>query len=188
MKKIPTIFLRDMSKRPALIIPIWHPNCTWVLDGEGVATLKYDGTCCLVRGGKLFKRREVKSTDLWPAGFELVDRDTALGRAVASSDKLIGWVPVGDGPEDRWHREAFEGSRFANGTYELVGPKIQGNKSRLSSHCLVKHSDVEQFPDAPRYFEGLRGFLTENVIEGLVWHHTDGRMAKIKRKDFGLAW
>lgn len=30
--------------------------------------------------------------------------------------------------------------------------------------------------------------LVENVIEGLVWHHDDGRMAKIKRRDFGLKW
>ena len=25
-------------------------------------------------------------------------------------------------------------------------------------------------------------------IEGIVWHHPDGRMAKIKRRDFGLSW
>jgi hypothetical protein len=31
-----------------------------VLDGEGVATRKYDGTSCLVSAAKLFKRYEVK--------------------------------------------------------------------------------------------------------------------------------
>lgn len=44
------------------------------------------------------------------------------------------------------------------------------------------------YPLAPHDFEGIKGFLAENVIEGLVWHHPDGRMAKIKRRDFGLKW
>ena len=25
-------------------------------------------------------------------------------------------------------------------------------------------------------------------IEGIVWHHPDGRMAKIKARDFGIQW
>jgi hypothetical protein len=41
-------------------------------------------------------------------------------------------------------------------------------------------------PDAPRMFEGLRTWLAENDVEGIVWHHPDGRMAKIKARDFGL--
>ena len=27
-----------------------------------------------------------------------------------------------------------------------------------------------------------------HVVEGIVWHHPDGRMVKIKRKDFGFKW
>ena len=60
MKKTPTIFVRDMSKQPALVTPEWKHGCEWVRDGEGVPTLKVDGTCCMVRDGKYFKRREVK--------------------------------------------------------------------------------------------------------------------------------
>jgi len=42
--------------------------------------------------------------------------------------KEVGWVPAGDGPEDQWHREAFEPQLgLPDGTYELVGPSIQGN-------------------------------------------------------------
>jgi hypothetical protein len=58
MNKIPTIFVRDMSKQPALVTPIWTSGCEWVRDGEGIATRKYDGTSCLVRDGKLYKRRD----------------------------------------------------------------------------------------------------------------------------------
>jgi hypothetical protein len=37
----------------------------------------------------------------------------------------------------------------------------------------------------PRDFDGLREYLAGKDIEGIVWHHSDGRMAKIKLRDFG---
>jgi len=168
-----------MTKQPALVVPAWNLNCLWVRDGEGLATRKYDGTSCLVRDGKLYKRRELRGTETAPAGFELVGFDDVTG-------KSVGWVPVSDGPEDRWHREAFHGE--SDGTYELLGPKIQGNKDGRTEHVLQAHRMARTYPLAPRAFEGIKAFLTENVIEGLVWHHDDGRMAKIKRRDFGLKW
>lgn len=180
MNKIPTIFVRDMSKQPALVIPEWHPDCLWVRDGEGIATRKYDGTSCLVRDGKLYKRRELRPGDAIPPDFESLGTDENTG-------KTVGWVPVGDGPEDRWHREAFDGWH-SDGTYELLGPKIQGNKDTRERHVLQKHNEARTYPLVPRDFEGIKAFLVENVIEGLVWHHDDGRMAKIKRRDFGLKW
>lgn len=30
----------------------------------------------------------------------------------------------------------------------------------------------------------LRGYLLMHTFEGIVWHHPDGRMAKLKRRDF----
>lgn len=181
MQKIPTIFIRDMSRQPALVIPDWHAECGWVRDGEGIATRKYDGTSCLVRDGKLYKRREARCEDRHklPADFELVEEDPY-------THKLFGWVPVGDGPEDRWHREAFHGE--SDGTYELLGPKIQGNKDQRTQHVLQAHRMARTYPLLPRDFEGIKTFLTENIIEGIVWHHPDGRMAKIKRRDFGMRW
>jgi hypothetical protein len=72
------------------------------------------------------------------------------------------------------------------GTYELVGPKVQGNPYHLEVHKLIRHG--ADLIDAPRDFDGLRVWLSEHTIEGIVWHHPDGRMAKIKRRDFGLSW
>jgi hypothetical protein len=180
LNKIPTIFVRDMSKQPALVINEWVPGTEWVRDGEGIATRKYDGTSCMVRNGKLYKRRELRTGDIAPPDFESLGTDENTG-------KTVGWVPVGDGPEDRWHREALDGWH-PDSTYELLGPKIQGNKEQRVKHCLQDHGMARTYPMAPRDFEGLKQFLTENVIEGLVWHHDDGRMAKIKRRDFGLKW
>jgi len=40
--------------------------------------------------------------------------------------------------------------------------------------------------DCPRTFDALREYLRGRDIEGVVWHHPDGRLVKIKGKDFGL--
>jgi hypothetical protein len=180
VKKIPTIFIRDMSRQPALVINEWKPGCEWVRDGEGVATRKYDGSCAMVRDGKLFKRRELKPGQPSPADFEQADFDDETG-------KTVGWVPVGDGPDDKYHREAFDGWH-PDGTYELLGPKVQGGIEGRVKHCLQNHNEARTYPLAPRTFDGIRQFLADNEIEGLVWHHDDGRMAKIKRRDFGIKW
>jgi hypothetical protein len=179
MKKIPTIFERDWDDDRSRVVNVWHKDCAWVRDGEGVATRKIDGTSCLVRDGKLFKRREVKKGQTPPSDFELATHDAETGKA-------MGWVPVGDGPEDTRHREAFD--RLVdrrNGTYELIGPSVQGNPEHADSHMLAAHADCEVL-DAPREFDALASWLAGKDIEGLVWHHADGRMAKIKLRDFGL--
>jgi hypothetical protein len=179
VKKIPTIFERDWAGDKSTVINKITPGCEWVFNGEGIATRKLDGTSCRVKDGKLYKRREVRGADAMPDSFELADFDEATG-------KSIGWVPVGDGPDDKWHRAAFIPG-MADGTYELVGPKIQGNPEGFADHALVSHSDTGSFSDAPRTFEGLRDWLSGKDIEGIVFHHADGRMAKIKLRDFKLS-
>lgn len=179
MKKIPTIFERDWNGDKSRVVNVPHKDCAWVFSGDGRATIKIDGTSCMVRDGKLYKRRELREGDAEPADFELASFDD-------ETKKRVGWVPVGDGKEDQWHSEAF--ARMPNpenGTYELVGPKVQGNPEHYAQHELVRHGNKEA-TDAPRDFEGLRAYLTGLDIEGLVWHHPDGRMAKIKLRDFGL--
>jgi hypothetical protein len=178
MKKIPTLFERDWNGDRSRVVDQVHEGCEWVIAGEGVATRKIDGTSCLVRKGELWKRRELRKGDAVPADFDLVDHDEETG-------KTVGWVPVGMGPEDKWHREAAY-EDMAEGTYELVGPKIQGNPEGYSQHRLVAHLSCQHYPEAPRTFEGLKSFLSGQNIEGLVWHHPDGRMAKIKLRDFGF--
>lgn len=180
MKKIPTIFERDWNGDRGRVLDKPHPDCAWVFAGEGVATKKMDGTACMIRDAKLYKRRELKPTDNAPEGMEIVGKDPETG-------KIVGWMPVGGGPEDRWHREAFfYADVWLDGTYELVGPKIQGNPEGAAQHMLASHSLARKYPEAPRTFEGLKDWLARLDIEGLVFHHPDGRMAKIKKRDFGL--
>lgn len=177
MKKTISLFARnydgDRLVRDELV-----PGAEWVAAGEGIATRKYDGTCCLVRGGKLWKRYDVKKGKTPPAGFAPdQEPDPVTGH-------WPGWVPVGDGSDDQWHREAMRAG-LADGTYELCGPKVQGNTEGYEDHVLIRHG-CEVLDDCPRTFYALREYLRERDIEGVVWHHHDGRMVKIKGKDFGL--
>ena len=188
MKKIPTVFERDWDGDRFRVTEQVHPGCEWVIEGEGVPTRKIDGTCCLVRDGRLYKRHEVREGKTAPEGFERVEDDGETG-------KTVGWVPVGGGPEDRWHREAWDETPIElrrDGTYELIGPKIQGNPEGVGAHRLVPHTaEVLHLLSDPRTFEDLREFFVDAAagglsIEGIVWHHPDGRMAKIKSRDFGV--
>lgn len=187
MKKVPTLFERDREGNRNLVLNRVNPACQWVFDGEGVPTRKLDGSCCLVRGGVFFKRREVKKGDAPPPDFEEAGFDEETG-------KRVGWVPVGDSNDDKWFREAFRNSAnvfgvvVPEGTCEAVGPHFQGNPEGYENDCLVPHDDglviLEEFP---RTFDGIRDYLSDKDIEGIVFHHHDGRMAKIKKRDFGLA-
>lgn len=198
MKKIISLFQRNYDGDRQVRNEV-TPGAEWVLAGEGVATRKYDGTCCLIRGDKLYKRYEsrvsreklplVVYVNFPPQGFEPVTEPDPI------TGKQQGWVPVGDGPEDQYHREAWKASgenltadELVQGTCELVGPKINGNHDNWHRHWLVMHSNAEKYPHCPRDFNGIREFLKKNPIEGIVWHHPDGRMVKIKAKDFGIAW
>ena len=178
MKKIPTIFERDGKH----LTFRWNPEARWVRDGEGVATAKYNGSACLVLGGELYRRRVVKAGQTPPPHWIHWNFDNP-------SPSGHGWLPITSCAEDAFHREAFPLYQvFPDGTYELVGPKLQGNPYKLSDHHLWMHG-MEILQDVPRtYHELQRWFMMYNQHEGIVWHHPDGRMAKIKARDFGFTW
>ena len=177
MRKIPTLFKRDPDNRSRLLREV-TPGCEWVTEGLGVPTLKIDGTCCLIKEGVLWKRREVKKGKPIPFVFRQEAHDLISG-------KRFGWVPVT--PEDTWHQEAWEmGGHFKpDGTYELVGPRVQGNPENYDRHVLLRHGEQE-LDQVPTGFDELAEWLRGRDMEGIVWHHEDGRKAKIKQKDFGF--
>jgi hypothetical protein len=176
MKKIISLFQRNYEG-DRLVRNEVVPGAEWVLEGEGIATRKWDGTCCMVRDGVLYKRYDCRKGKVPPEGFEPAQE------ADPETGHWPGWLPVGDGPEDRWFREAELPKE--DGTYELCGPKIQGNPERMTSHKLIPHGCWGLF-DCPRDFEALKEYLARTDIEGIVWLHPDGRMVKIKGKDFGF--
>lgn len=202
MKKMKTVFVIDRENGSvATRTPV--EDSSWVLNGEGVATIKRDGTSSMVRDGKLFKRLDRKLSKKFAFEFRrnpnMVLEDHMFKSAnegweaceVAPDKKTghwPGWMPVDAAdPANEWHIEAFlNAGNLEDGTYELVGPKVQSNKYGFDRHVLLRHGS--EVVEVDRSFEGLRAWLEDNEVEGLVFHHPDGRMAKIRRKDFGIKW
>jgi hypothetical protein len=180
MRKIISLFQRNYEG-DRLVRDEVVPGAEWVLAGEGRATEKLDGTCAMIREGKLFKRYDAKRGKTPPAGWEAAQEpDPVTGH-------WPGWLLVGDGPEDKWFREAWQTAPREDGTYELIGPKVQGNPYGHIAHSLIPHGQSE-IPGDPRTFADIRDLFERVRMEGIVWHHPDGRMVKIKTKDFGLRW
>lgn len=191
MRKIPTLFRRDPDDMRRVLREV-HPDCTWVLDGDGTPTRKYDGTCLLFgEDGLWWARREVKPGKMSPPNFMPVAHDPATG-------KTVGWEPVEQSAFAKLHAEALNGiiDRYPikdpqrGATYELVGPKVNGNPEKVTGHLLVRHGytavvDDRELDAIPVDYDGLRDWLVDRPQwEGVVWHHPDGRMSKLKRRDF----
>lgn len=188
MKKVPTLFLRDEQDRSRVTREV-NPACAWVLAGEGVATRKYDGTCArLTNDGLWWARREVKPGKVAPHGYVPVELDENTG-------KTVGWEPIEQSAFAKFHADALKYDAdfsldllgYAPGTYELIGPKVNGNPEGWSHHALIEHAHAQGLPNAPRTWDELYIYLGNFAGEGIVWHHPDGRMAKLKRRDFGYA-
>lgn len=83
---------------------------------------------------------------------------------------------------------AGDGGDRRPGTYELCGPKINRNPERYPGHRLVRHEDAAPIKVGALTWEGIRAAVLAAAeadgVEGIVRHHDDGRMAKIKARDF----
>lgn len=183
MKKISTVFKKNPNNL-ALVINEVNPENQWVIDGEGVATRKWDGTACAVIDGELYKRYDVKKGKSVPEG----------AIPCQEPDEITGhwphWVKCErNNPGDKYHWEAWDKSQeqmvVLDGTYELCGLKINGNKEKIGNHLFISHSASVMVMEN-RSFEFIKGFLEANDMEGIVFHHPDGRMAKIRKTDFGI--
>ncbi len=180
MRKIPTLFVRDPDNRRYVTEEV-TPGCEWVLAGEGRPTRKWDGTCVMFDGDAWWSRREVKVGRPIPAGYQQVDYDPV-------TEKSVGWEPIEQSGFSKFHMEAcraFLGPTMP-GTYELIGPKINGNPEGRPVHGLKFHGAEPVWfplePDANLIKHTVRRIGGDGV-EGVVWHHPDGRMAKLKARD-----
>lgn len=188
MKKIPTLFVRTFDDRHRLtgITDEVTPGMEWVLEGEGTATLKLDGSCCAIINGELYKRYDAKKGKKPPEGaIPCCEPDPVTGH-------WPHWVKVDpNNPADKWFCVAFKHSQ-ANGitlrdaTYEAVGPHFQGNPHGFPDDLLIEHGLYSVWVD--RTFEDIREYLDVCNFEGLVFWKGNEPMCKIKRTDFGFAW
>lgn len=196
MKKIPTLFKREFDGHKIInVLPeLADPSLQWVLDGEGVATVKWDGACCAFIDGEFYKRYDAKNGKPVPEG--------AI-KCQEEADPITGhlpcWVKVDpNDPADKWFVEARKGNDptvyelFGDKTYEAVGKHFNGNPYKLEGDILIPHGediiDDELGPDGSRTFEGIKKYLEEVYNEGIVFWKDGEPKCKIKRSDFGFEW
>ena len=180
MKKIKTFFLKNKDNL-ALVTNEIDPENMWVLE-TGYATRKFDGSACAIIDGKLYKRYDVKKGKKVPEGAILCQE----------ADEITGhhphWVKCKpDNPGDKYFWEAYDKEKLEDGTYELIGEKVQGNPEKIVGHKLVRHGEeIYTFKDFSYGF--LKQFLEDNDIEGIVFHDANptGNMCKIRKSDYGI--
>lgn len=186
MKKIPTLFRRTFdAQHHKHVTDEVTPGLEWVTEGRGVATVKFDGTCCALIGGRFYRRYDAKKGKTPPDGaIPCCDPDPVTGH-------WPHWLECDfRNTADNWHFAAFYnagGFNLKDGTYEAVGPHFQSNPYALTHDTLIRHGS-EVVRDCPRTFKGLRAYLETHAIEGIVFWLDGEPMCKIKRSDFGFPW
>ena len=189
MKKIPTLFERKfLPKHKVITKPNVVKGFEWVLEGEGDATVKFDGSCCAVINGVFYKRYDAKGKNI-PAG--------AI-KCQDEPDPITGhfpcWVKCSrTNPADKWFWNAFDNTNdITDGTYEAIGKHFQGNPYNMDIDYLIRHGKTI-IPLADRSFQGIKQYLAERAnngagIEGFVFWKDGVPQCKIKSSDFGIDW
>lgn len=183
MKKIPTLFEREFKNHKVVgITPNVTPGMEWVLNGEGEATEKWDGSCCAIINGEFYKRYDAKNKIPPEGAIPCCDPDPVTGHHPH-------WVKVDpSNSADKWFVEAYSNTNISlgDGTYEAVGPHFQGNPHGFDVDFLMPHG-MDKFI-VERTFEGIKDFLSRYHIEGIVFWKDGEPQCKIKRSDFGFEW
>jgi hypothetical protein len=186
MEKIPTLFERDDHFK---VVDRLRPECDWVMRGEGTPTEKLDGTNIrlTVRSGQIVRVEKRRNPTKVQKQQGIVDGWYADADEYSAEDK---WILAAAGNTD------VSGWPDGEHSCEALGPRIQGNPLQLGDLvCVPFNLEVPAYQDVPRSYAGLREFLVTldsrfapgHLAEGIVFHHPDGRRAKIKRKDFPRA-
>lgn len=183
MKKITTLFKKDQNNLGRVINEV-DPENEWAFI-DGMPTRKFDGTGCAVIGGELYKRFGFKEGRTLPANaIPCQDPDEITGHHPH-------WIKCDrEDKSNKYHFEAFDklllDGLCDDGTYELLGEKVQGNPEGIKGHELFKHGRFGLALEDDS-FQYIKQYLTNNDIEGIVFHHKeDGRMCKIRKSDFGI--
>ena len=214
MIKMSTLFKIEYTEDRTIILPEIREENLWVInDPTTVASIKRDGTASLLHetagwcrrydAKKFTKNKKTGKRNEWnrpiPDGFipAQPDCDPVTGH-------WPGWLPLQE-KQDKWVFEAVEkgetlhGQEFIVGqTYECCGPKINSNHEGLGSHWMFQHGTevLDSVPSFDRtifdplffYLDEMRIYLQNLEHEGIVFNNAEGKMCKLRRKDFGLKW
>lgn len=184
MKKIPTLFQRVFDNHRIVdVLPEVNPGLDWVLTGDGTATIKWDGSCCAIIDGVFYKRYDAKhGKKIPPNAIQCEETPDPV------TSHLPCWVPCSrTDPGDKWFWAAYDRSgNLEDGTYEAIGPHFRTNPHELAEDILKPHG--QDIVEVERSFEGIKKYLTDHYVEGIVFWKDGEPRCKIKRSDFGLPW
>ena len=153
MKKIPTLFNRVFSedRKKKTILSEVTPGCEIVLEGKCMPTIKWDGACCAILGGEIYRRYDAK---IGKGGKQKKPPEGAVP-CQPEPDPITGhwphWVKCEKGnPADKYFLDAFRNweLEFGRGnlldskqitTMEAIGLHFQGNPYNFARDLLVRH-------------------------------------------------
>lgn len=189
MEKIPTIFKRDFNNN-GKITRDYDDHVEGFVYEEALPTEKMDGTNVrlTVRNHTLVRLEKRRNPDKIQKAKGILEPWYVDADEFDASDKYM-WEAARN-----TDLSALEDGEYSG---EALGPSIQGNPLKLDKHTVFLFS-VDSilrnyvFTDAPHTYDELKEWLPKQkskfgndcFIEGIVWHHPNGRMAKIKAKDF----
>ena len=209
MKKMPIIFdmTFDNEGEREVLHTIREEICdlvsTTLVEGKQfIPTFKRDGTAVFCDAdGDWFTRRAVKTGKQAPDGFIALETDPNTGTT-------FGWEPKDSSPMKKFLNKAIEKFIQDNGTepprnttFELLGPKINGNPEHVDSEELRIHGNekatdfptIQDILDSDEPFDMLKPIFADfraKHIEGIVFWiaDEDGNLIeprfKIRCKDF----
>lgn len=194
MKKIPTLLPKDPNDLGRVIPGEVNQKVTHF-------SIKIDGTSCMIRNGlpycrydaKLFKKKNGKLTSFTIE--EIMDTLPQGSIPCQAPDQVSGhwphWIPVLEtNPEQQYILEGYKALPIIiDGTYECIGPKIQGNPHGEETHIWIQHTSpdliiaVEYWQTDP--YNTFKSLFENFPWEGLVAYNGNEPIAKIRRSDFG---
>lgn len=186
MPKLQSPFIRKEINGEYLVTTEIDPECAWVFEDERVTCQeKLDGTnvSVIIENGKITRVfNRTNEVDLWS--------DNPVILAVRESYK-------------RGYCNFTDGQYFG----EAIGERIQGNPHEIQGNIwlpyhtyFAKHLTYKTWGKYPKDFETISAWFKDGLIslfgmqqhggdktkfvEGVVFHHPDGRMAKLRRDMF----
>lgn len=188
VRKMPALFIIDRVNNVGT--EEINPNSEWIFTEPATATIKRDGTNITVMSdGSVWARRAVKKGKTAPQNFILAETDPITGHS-------FGIEPMDQSSFKKFILEAIENfvDELIPGTFELVGPKIQGNPEKFDKHILIPHGTevATEIPDMTEInpteaHSILKAIFTDfrtRGIEGVVWAGSEGKRVKLRVKDF----
>lgn len=208
MRKIPSIFVR-LERSSLVDIERITVGCEWVFESNDqlLITLKRDGTPVLYKDSVWYQRRTLKSKlDPGTDGIPKPVNFTPCQPVPEYDDESKQWEWPGWVPLEHQYKKLVDEAVVSRGgmkehenmfTFELCGPKINGNPEGWDTHHLFVHGSEPIIfnPQTARPQTADEFVAIVRVIrnEGIViysGHIVDGymAMAKLKRRDLGLDW